>query len=72
MFEIPTEGYVVLTGPGCPKCDTLKRQLTESGITYTEINVRENKDAHLFLVEQGFRSIPQLYINGVHSQQLNG
>jgi glutaredoxin-like protein NrdH len=70
-YKVPDQGYVVFSGPGCPNCTTLKNSLTAKGIQFTEVNVRENEEARGFLLEQGFRGIPQLYVNGVHSQ-LNG
>lgn len=56
----------LFTGDGCPHCITLKNRLDQVGIQYEERNVRQDKAAHAFLVEHGFRSIPQMFRDGVH------
>ena len=45
----------------CPFCDRAKQLLESRGIQYEEINVSENIDAREFLVEQGLRSVPQIF-----------
>lgn len=57
---------VVYTGDNCPKCSELKDVLKAKEISYNEVNVRQDAEAHKFLVSQGFRSIPQMFLDGVH------
>ena len=45
----------------CPFCDRAKQLLESRGVQYEEINVSEDIDARNFLVEQGLRSVPQIF-----------
>lgn len=55
------DGLVVFSGTDCPKCETLKSKLTQKGITYREVNIREDEAALTFLRSKGHRGIPQIY-----------
>ncbi len=52
---------IVYSGTDCPKCETLKNKLKQKGITFKEINVREDDEALNFLRSKGHRGIPQIY-----------
>ena len=65
MFEIPV-GYVVFSKSVCPNCDTLKNRLISKNIQYTEIKVDEIPEAREWLVAQGFRSVPVMFVDGVN------
>lgn len=41
-----------------------KRQLTEMGIEFEEINIELDTDTRTWLMEQGHRTMPQIYFNG--------
>lgn len=45
----------------CPFCDRAKQLLTSRGVEYSEVNVSENPEAREYLLEQGLRSVPQIY-----------
>jgi len=49
----------------CPNCIRSKDLLTQKGVSYVEINIEADEEAKLFLVANGFRSVPQIYIDGV-------
>jgi len=49
----------------CANCLRSKELLTEKGVSYVEINIEADEEAKLFLVANGFRSVPQIYIDGV-------
>lgn len=51
----------VYSKDNCPFCDRAKQLLTSRGVEYTEINVSENPDAREFLIDQGLRSVPQIF-----------
>jgi glutaredoxin len=53
--------FIVYSGTDCPKCDTLKAKMKQKGITYREINIREDEEALVFLRSKGHRGIPQIY-----------
>jgi glutaredoxin 3 len=43
-----------------------KALLESRGVEYTAINVEENSEAREFLVDNGHRSVPQIYKNNQH------
>jgi glutaredoxin len=45
----------------CPFCDRAKSLLESKGIAYEAINIEEHPDAREFLVDQGLRSVPQIF-----------
>jgi len=49
----------------CPNCLRSKDLLTQKGVSYVEINIEADEEAKLFLVANGFRSVPQIYVDGV-------
>lgn len=46
----------------CPQCEQTKHLLTTKGITYKEIKIDEDQDAREWLIAQGHRTAPQLYL----------
>lgn len=48
----------------CPFCDRAKALLTNKGIEFEEIKIDENTQAREFIMEQGHRTVPQIYFNG--------
>jgi glutaredoxin 3 len=51
----------VYTKNNCPYCDRAKALLESRGVAYQTINLEEQPDARGFLVEQGLRSVPQIF-----------
>ena len=51
----------VYTKNNCPFCDQAKALLESKGVTYNTINVESQPDARDFLVDQGLRSVPQIF-----------
>jgi glutaredoxin len=49
----------------CPNCVRAKDLLTRKGVRYIEINIEADSEAKLFLVNHGFKSVPQIYVDGV-------
>ena len=45
----------------CPFCDRAKSLLESKGVAYEAINIEEHPDAREFLVDQGLRSVPQIF-----------
>lgn len=45
----------------CPFCDRAKSLLENKGVAYEVINIEEHPDAREFLVDQGLRSVPQIF-----------
>lgn len=51
----------VYSKDSCPFCDRAKKLLESRGVEYREINVSLEPEARDFLIEQGLRSVPQIY-----------
>ena len=51
----------VYTKDNCPFCDMAKALLESRGVEYTTINVGVLTEARDYLVEQGLRSVPQIF-----------
>ncbi len=47
----------------CPYCVKAKNFLEGKGIEYETVNIEEDRDGYTFLVEQGLRSVPQIFVN---------
>lgn len=48
----------------CPYCVNAKNLLKARGIDFLEVNIEEDAAAKDFMVSQGHRTVPQLYLNG--------
>ena len=46
----------------CPFCDKAKHLLKTNGFEYNEIKIDENLEAREWLIGQGHRSAPQIYL----------
>jgi glutaredoxin len=49
----------------CPFCDRAKALLESKGVEYTVVNIEEAPEARELLVDQGLRSVPQIFNDGV-------
>jgi glutaredoxin len=45
----------------CPYCVRAKTLLENKGVSYTEVNIEYDQDARQMLVDQGLRSVPQIF-----------
>jgi glutaredoxin len=54
----------VYSKANCPQCDNAKGFLKLNEIQFKEVMVDQNTVAREWLMEQGHRSVPQLYLNG--------
>jgi glutaredoxin 3 len=46
----------------CPFCDKAKHLLETKGISYSEVKIDQDTDAREWLMAQGHRTVPQLYL----------
>lgn len=53
----------VYSKANCPHCDSAKRYLDMHGIAYREINIEQDSEAREFVLANGHRSVPQLYMD---------
>ena len=49
----------------CPFCDRAKALLESKEIPFTVIKMEDEPNAREFLMEQGLRSVPQIFKDGV-------
>tara|TARA_Y100000389_G_C17260968_1_gene413002 strand:- start:452 stop:727 length:276 start_codon:yes stop_codon:yes gene_type:complete len=54
----------VYSKPLCGYCDMAKDYLKKNNIQYEEIRVDTNPEAREFLINEGHRTMPQIYHNG--------
>jgi len=55
---------VVYGKPNCPFCDKAKNILDSKGIEYNYVDISEDVDSFEFIRNQGFRTVPQIFVNG--------
>ena len=48
----------------CPFCDKAKHLLTQKNIPFEVVNIDQDPDAREWLIAQGHRTAPQLYLDG--------
>lgn len=47
---------------GCPQCDQAKALLKKHGYSFEEVRIDLDDDARNFLINEGHRSVPQIYV----------
>lgn len=47
----------------CPYCVKAKNYLESKGIEYETVNIEENREERNWLMDNGFRSVPQIFVN---------
>jgi glutaredoxin 3 len=61
-METPT--VIVFSTPTCPYCQIAKAWLAQNGISYTEHNVAEDREAALKMIQKTQQmGVPQIWIN---------
>lgn len=45
----------------CTFCDRAKTLLESKGVAYNVVNIEDQPDAREFLIDQGLRSVPQIF-----------
>jgi len=53
----------VFSKESCPECAKAKALLKRHGFVYEEVRIDEDDAARTFLINEGHRSVPQLYVN---------
>lgn len=57
----------VYSTKSCPGCEAVKSELSLKGVLYDEVRVDKDPEAKQFLINQGLRSVPQVFVDGVHT-----
>lgn len=55
---------VVYSKNMCGYCVQAKNWLKNKGIEYKEVNIEEHPEAREFVINEGHRTMPQIYIDG--------
>ena len=55
---------VIYSKDHCPYCDMAKNWMKSKNIAFNEVNIEQDQQAHDFIMEQGHRTVPQIYFNG--------
>lgn len=53
----------VFTKDNCPQCTVAKSRLTAAGIDFAEVNVSKSPLDRGWLIEQGHRTVPVIYLD---------
>lgn len=59
-------GWKIYGKPNCQGCEQAKALLDSKGIGYQYIDVMRTPSAQALFRESGFRSVPQIFLNGEH------
>lgn len=51
----------IYTRDNCPFCDRAKSLLESRGVAYNVIDIEDQPEAREFLIDQGLRSVPQIF-----------
>lgn len=57
---------VLLTKPECVWCERAKELLRDNNMEFRDFSLVEHEILREFIITQGLRSVPQIYINGKH------
>lgn len=57
--------YTIYSKPNCTQCDQAKLMLKMKGLSFEVIDVMEDKTAFDFVVSEGFKGMPAIYLEGV-------
>lgn len=53
----------IYTKTTCPYCDQAKQLLEAFGFEYEAVNIEQDSEARSWLLNEGHRSVPQIYVN---------
>jgi glutaredoxin 3 len=57
---------VVYSKANCPACVKVKNELTLKAVPFTEVRVDLEPSMREFLIREGHKSVPQVYVDGEH------
>lgn len=60
---------VVYSKNDCPGCTALKQRLKAKGVEFNEVNIDTSVLAKEFLIKEGYRSVPQIFKNGINIKE---
>lgn len=60
-------GVIVYSKTVCPQCVKVKSELTLKGVEFREVKIDGNPEVAKWLIAQGHRQVPVVYVDGVHT-----
>jgi len=48
----------------CPYCVQAKNYLKSKNINFREVNIEDDAEAREFIIQQGLRTVPQIFMDG--------
>jgi len=48
----------------CANCTQTKQYLQKIGVEFCEVNIEQDEEARAFVLSQGHRTVPQIYMDG--------
>lgn len=61
---------LVYSKANCPACVKAKNELSLKGIEFKEVRVDLNPEERNYLLTEGHRSVPQVYVDGKHIKDI--
>ena len=58
---------VVYSKNNCPACERVKARLKMKAVEFEVKNIDTDMDAMDFIASKGHRSVPQVYVDGAHT-----
>lgn len=63
--------YVMYSKKNCPACDAAANLFKNNGIVVQIVKIDEDLVAKEFVIQQGFRTVPQIYKDNQHIGDFN-
>lgn len=66
MLDLKNSKVVVYGRPSCVYCENAKSLLESHNIDYIYVDIYEDDRAKAMIIEEGHRTVPQIYVDHVH------
>lgn len=66
MMNLKNSKVVVYGRPSCMYCENAKSLLESHNINYVYVDVYKDDTAKAMIMEEGHRTVPQIYVDHVH------
>ena len=60
------KAYTIYSKPSCGFCNKAKNLLDSLNIPYNEIDISKDSSLRVWLKSQGFKTVPQIFLDDVH------
>ena len=66
MMNLKNSKVIVYGRPNCIYCENAKSLLDSHNISYVYVDIYEDDRAKAMIMEEGHRTVPQIYVDHVH------